>query len=123
MAKKKFTSYSTNSLSATESGKIYDLEVIRQDILNTVWTRKGEYPIDLKRGMIVHDYVFSPMLNEVEKSIIIEDTKAQLAEDPRFEVRDVRVFSEDDNHAIVLYIDLFVPPLNEELNLKIDIEE
>lgn len=123
MSVRKFKSFSTNSDLATETGKIFDLEVIRQDVLNTVWTRKGEYPMDLNRGMLVHDFMFSPTLNDVEKSMIIEDARTQLEEDPRYVVEDVRVFNDDEQQYIILYIDLFVPPLDASLNLKINIEE
>lgn len=119
----KFRSYSTNSPLAGKSGRIYDLEVIRQDILNMVNTRKGEYPLDLNRGFLIHDFLFSPSLNELEKNMIVTDARNQLEEDPRFEIRDIQVFNDSEDQHIILYLSLFVPPLNESLNLTIDIEE
>lgn len=119
----KFKAFSSNSEKASATGKVYDLEVIRQDVLNMVHTRKGEYPMDLDRGFIIHDYLFSPTLNGTEENIIIEDAKKQLSEDPRFNITEVRVFTDDINQYIVLYLDLFVKPFDENIILEITFKE
>lgn len=121
MRSAKFRSYSTTM--GGKSGRIYDLDVIREDILNMVHTRKGEYPLDLDRGFLIHDFLFSPILNEVEKNMIIADARKQLEEDPRFSINDIQVFNDDEDQHIILFLSLSVEPLNENINLRIDIEE
>ncbi len=123
MAISKFKSFSTTASNASASGKIYDLDAIREDILNMVHTRKGEYPMDLNRGFLIHDFLFSPSLNATEESLIVEDAKNQLSEDTRFNINEIRVFSDEATQSVILYLDLYVKPLDEPLVMEINFEE
>lgn len=123
MAISKFKSFSTTTDAASASGKIYDVDAIREDILNMVHTRKGEYPMDLNRGFLIHDYLFSPSLTATEENLIIEDARQQLSEDTRISITEIRVFSDEITHSIILYLDLMVKPLDEPLVLEINFEE
>lgn len=122
MSNKVYKSFSTYNDKRTSAGKLYDIEVVKQDILSMVHTRKGDYPMDLNRGFIIHDFLFSPSLNDTETNLIEEDARAQLGEDPRFSILGVNVFS-DDTASIILYLSLRVLPFNSEINLTIDFKD
>jgi phage baseplate assembly protein W len=102
----KYKSFSTTSSKVTSSGVLYDMDVIMENVLNLLLTRKGDYPMDINKGCIIHNYVFHPTLNSDEKSEIIEDTTTQLQSDPRLSniMVDLEVMNEDI--IVAIYADV-----------------
>lgn len=106
-------------MNATSSGAIYELEVIKQDIINLCMTRKGSFPGDVRRGLLINDYIFQPELNEYEKNLILSDAEEQLNVDPRYDINRLDVVSNVDQQSMVLMINIKVYPFNHDVELNI----
>ena len=114
-----YMSYSNVNNNRNPSGSIYGLDVVKQDIINILMTRKGAFPGDVTRGFIIHDYLFQPSLNTYEENLIISDAREQLSEDPRFDINEIYLLMDDETQTIVLYMTLFVKPFNTDIELSI----
>lgn len=83
----------------------YDLDLARQDLLNHFNTRKGERIMLPEFGSIVWDMLFEP-LDEKNKSLIDEDVRTIIGNDPRWTLESVTI-TEAPNalniEAIVIY--------------------
>ncbi len=83
--------------------KIYDIECIREDVLNQFNIRKGERVMNPNFGTIIWDSIFEP-LNELTKEAIVEDIKTILSNEPRIIVQDVKV----DEYASGILLEITV---------------
>ena len=79
-----------DSTKKSQNFKIYDIECIRQDIINQFSTRKGERVMDPTSGTIIWDAIFEPMTEDLKISIS-EDIRALLKKEPRVTVEAVKV--------------------------------
>lgn len=118
-----FKSYSSVNVNANDTGAIYGLDVIKQDIINLAMTRKGAFPSDVNRGLLINDYIFQPTLNDYEENMIIEDAQEQFAEDPRFDINNIYILTDEDTHTLIMAMNIYVHPFNQEVDLKIPFRE
>ena len=70
--------------------KMYDMECIRQDIINQFNTRKGERVMNPKFGTIIWDAIFEP-LTDATRSAISQDIRDILNNEPRIITEEVKV--------------------------------
>lgn len=117
----KFKSVSTRSSKTSSSGVLYDMEVIKEDIIDLIMMRKGDLPQDNNVGCIIHEYVFNPSLNQDEIAEIKEDTIAQLSRDPRLSNINVHIHDSEEDLLITIYAS--VNTLKDQLILTIPIKE
>lgn len=75
---KGFSTVDESSLST----KIYDFDLIKQDILNIFQTRKGERVMNPEFGTIIWELIYEPFTSDV-KQAISEDVTRILNYDPR----------------------------------------
>ena len=89
--------------------KIYDVDLAKRDLLNELYTRKGERLMSPTFGSIVWDLLFDPLLpNVVEK--IREDCLRIIAKDPRLELLQLEVKESTDQHyLLVSFVLKYVP--------------
>lgn len=123
MDKKIFKSYSSVNNNATETGAIYGLDVIKQDIINLANTRKGAYPSDVTRGLLINDYVFEPTLNDYDERLIIDDAREQFSEDPRFEINELYLVGDEETHTLIMAMNIYVIPFDTDVDLQIPFRE
>ena len=81
------------------SFKIYDLELVKQDVLNELYTRKGERLMSPQFGSIVWDLLFDPMVPDVLE-LIRDDCLRIIRKEPRLELLKVDV--EESEHAVLV---------------------
>lgn len=62
--------------------KIYDFELIRQDIVNMFQTKKGERVMNPEFGTVIWSLIYEPFTNDI-KQLISEDVTRVLNYDPR----------------------------------------
>lgn len=74
--------------------KLYDFELIKQDLLNQFNTRKGERLMNPQFGSIIWDLIFEPLTVEV-KQLIANDIDRILASDPRVTPTFVNIVEQD----------------------------
>jgi phage baseplate assembly protein W len=74
--------------------KLYDHELIKQDLLNQFNTRKGERVMNPAFGSIIWDLIYEPLTPEV-KQLISMDIDRILASDPRVTPTLVNIVEQD----------------------------
>lgn len=89
--------------------KIYDIELAKRDLLNEIYTRKGERLMSPTYGYIVWDVLFDPITDELVE-VIKEDTQRIVSRDPRLEINTIDVTEDVDLQTITVKVILnYVP--------------
>ena len=99
--------------------KLYDFELIKQDLLNRLSVRKGERVENPNFGTIIYDTLFEP-LTEVVKKVIAEDITEQLNADPRLSTENIRVTQYDHGIAVEATLTYVPYDITEKLVFKFD---
>lgn len=95
---------------ATEHNpSLYDLQLIKQDLINHFHIRKGEKLNNPDFGTIIWDMLFEPM-TETSKTLIINDVTEIINSDPRTKVNKVVVTTKEQ--GIQIEIELVYLPYN-----------
>ena len=106
---------------ASESGSfaLYDLALIKQDIINHFHIRKGEKLENPNFGTIIWDTLFEPLTEDI-KQLILDDVTTIINYDPRVQVANITV-SEYES-GIQIECDLTYLPYNisESLRFRFD---
>lgn len=99
--------------------KLYDFDLIKQDLINRLSVRKGERVENPEFGTIIYDVIFEP-LTEALKQAIADDISNNLNADPRLSTQDI-VVSESE-HGISVQASITYVPYNitEKLTFSFD---
>jgi phage baseplate assembly protein W len=92
----------SNDLSLTN--KIYDFDLIQQDILNMFQTKKGERVMNPEFGTVIWSLIYEPFTSDV-KQLISEDVTRILNYDPR--VTPTQINITDVDYGLVIEATLF----------------
>lgn len=76
----------------SSSNVLYDIALIKQDIVNHFHIRKGEKLSDPTFGTIIWDVLFEPLTDQV-RNLIIKDVSEVINYDPRVNVNQITVDS------------------------------
>lgn len=79
----------------------YDL--IKQDLLNALNTRKGSRVMNPNEGTIIWDMIFEPLTEETQQAIV-QDIANIVAKDPRLSVSNIDITAV--NNSIFMTLDL-----------------
>jgi phage baseplate assembly protein W len=91
------TTYKGFSSRAEESNfKMYDFQLVKQNLINRLSVRKGERVENPEFGTIIYDVLFEP-LTEAVKQAILDDITANVNADPRLQTADNIVVSQSDH--------------------------
>lgn len=108
MSMRKFKGFSTVN-KQWGNFKLYDIDLAKQDLLNELYTRKGERIMSPDFGSIVWDLLFDPISDETIQ-LIQEDMQRILTKDPRLELKQLDVREDIDSQTIIVAIILnYVP--------------
>lgn len=101
------------------SSRLFDIALIKQDIINHFHIRKGEKLSDPDFGTVIWDILFEP-LTEQNKNIIIQDVSDIINYDPRVQVNEILV--DQYESGILVSCELVYLPYTivEKLRLKFD---
>ena len=89
--------------------KIYDIELAKRDLLNEIYTRKGERLMSPTYGYVVWEVLFDPLTDETV-DIIREDTLRIISRDPRLQLNTLDVTEDIDLQTLTVKIILnYVP--------------
>lgn len=102
----KFTYVGFSSVNKRQGFKLYDSELVKQDLLNHFYIRKGEKLENPNFGTVIWDLLFEQFTENV-KSLIIKNVEEIINYDPRVVVNEVIVDSTDYGirvEAAVTYI-------------------
>lgn len=118
-----YRGYSSFEFEATGSFKIVDVELVKLDILNHIFTRRGERVHQPTFGTIIPDLVFEPLDEETLDSLESE-LRFVFDYDPRVELLDLQIIPAEDENSVtasarLLYVELDTEDL---MNLNIEFE-
>lgn len=99
---------------------IKDVELVKLDLLNHIFTRRGERYMMPTFGTRIPDMAFEP-LDEITLMIIDEDLRTVVGFDPRVKLQQLTVQPDYDNNTVVASLRLFYIELNITDNLDIHI--
>ena len=77
---KGFSTVNSNSIKSS----LYDLELIKQDLINQFYIRKGEKLENPEFGTIIWDMLFEPLTEQI-KTLIVNDVTNIVNSDPRIQ--------------------------------------
>lgn len=92
-----------------KNNELVDIDLVKRDILNHFYTRKGERVMYPNFGSIIWDLLFEPF-DETNKDLILNDSIQIVSLEPRVELADTRVIEYE--HGIRLEIDVIYKPSN-----------
>jgi phage baseplate assembly protein W len=114
-----FTYKGFSSKESKNGFKLYDIDLVKQDIINHFYIKKGEKLENPSFGTVIWDLLFEPMTEEV-KQLMAKDVEEIINYDPRISVQAVSVDATDQGIRIsaeVVYL-----PFNVSENMLFDFD-
>jgi phage baseplate assembly protein W len=74
-------------------------EMVKKDLLNHLFTRRGERVMMPDFGTSIQDMVFDPN-DEITRRLITDEIQSVIDQDPRVELIRMTVSADEDNHRI-----------------------
>jgi phage baseplate assembly protein W len=109
-----------STVSTTSEGyALYDLELIKQDLLNNFHVRRGERLMNPTFGTVIWDLLFEPM-TETLKETIITNVNEIINMDPRLVVKDVIVTTYESGIQIEAILTYLPYNISEAMQLRFD---
>ena len=84
-----------------------DIDLVKQDLLNTFNTQRGERVMRPEYGTIIYDYLFDPF-DGLTREAILDDVRRIIDEEPRVQL--VSLDSREMGHAIRIDVTLNFRP-------------
>ena len=119
---KMFIGFSTNDVvPGNTKTTMYDLDLVKRDLLNQFMTRKGERVMLPNYGSIIWDQLFEPFTDAI-KNLIVQDVVRIINSEPRVILKSVNVY--ETQHGVAVDNSLYYAPWNvvDSLNLTFDAE-
>jgi phage baseplate assembly protein W len=114
-----FTYKGFNSSDPANGFKSYDIDLVKQDIINHFNIRKGEKLMNPEFGTIIWDLLFEQFTPDVRK-LVIQDVETIINYDPRISINTIAVDSTDQGIRIEADI-IYVPfNVNEKMTFDFD---
>lgn len=114
-----FTYKGFNSADNTNGFKSYDIDLVKQDIVNHFNIRKGEKLMNPEFGTIIWDMLFEQFTPDVKK-IIIQDVETIVNSDPRIAINSILVDSTDQGIRISADVTYLPFNINEKMTFDFD---
>ena len=108
MANNIFKGYSTYGPGKSRSWVLYDLDLIKQDLMNIFMTRLGERIMRPTLGCNIWEYIYEPLTPDVVE-IIEEEVTRIVSLDTRLSVQNIQINT--TTNGIVILIQLLYIPL------------
>ena len=99
--------------------RLYDFDLIKQDLINRLSVRKGERVENPEFGTIIYDCIFEPLTNAL-KQAIADDVSANLNADPRISTSDILVSETEKGIAVQATITYVPYNITEKLTFSFD---
>ena len=115
---KTYKGFSTVS-TATENFSLFDLELIKQDILNHFHVRQGERLMNPSFGTIIWDILFEPLTEDL-KQAIAKNVETIINYDPRITAKDVIITEYESGLQIECFLTYLPYNISEKLKLQFD---
>ena len=116
-----FTYKGFSSQDSKTGFKSYDIDLVKQDIVNHFYIRNGEKLMNPDFGTVIWDLLFEPFTEDVKK-LIVEDVEQIINYDPRISINGVSIDSTDMGIRIEADITYLPFNVNERMAFNFDKE-
>jgi phage baseplate assembly protein W len=99
--------------------KLYDIDLVKQDLINHFYIRKGEKLENPEFGTIIWDMLFEQFTEDV-KNMIAKDVEDIINYDPRIAVNEVQIDSTDQGIRIQADVTYIPFNINERMSFNFD---
>lgn len=106
-----YKGFSTKKFAAERTFHISDIKCVEEDLLNHIFTRRGERVMMPDYGTIIPDLAFEPM-DEITLSILRDELETVVRFDPRVQLIFLKLNPDYDNSSVVAQLSLFYVELN-----------
>jgi len=103
----------------SENYSLYDLGLIKQDLINHFHIRQGEKLSDPTFGTIIWDCIFEPMTEDL-KELIVKDVERIINFDPRVTAKDVVITAYESGIQIECELTYLPYNVSEVLRFRFD---
>lgn len=104
---------------SSENFVLYDLELIKQDLLNSFNVRQGERLMNPQFGTIIWDMIFEPLTEQL-KEIIADNVTNILNSDPRVQASNVLITPYDTGLQITCTLKFVPYNIQQNMQFKFD---
>ena len=108
-----------STLTGNRKYRLTDFELVKQDLINHFYIRKGEKLMKPNFGTIIWNVIHEPFTEEL-KSVIAADIKAIAAYDPRLSMDNVVITEYEQGIQIELQLRYIPTNQSSVMNLKFD---
>ena len=105
MANAIYRGFSSAKWNTSRTFGLSNIELVKQDLLNHIYTLKGERLMMPNFGTRIPMLTFEPN-DEETRQIVEDDLRAVFAYDPRVSLISLSVLNLPDNNAIIAFADL-----------------
>ena len=103
----------------TENFSLYDLDLVRQDLINHFHVRQGERLMNPTFGTVIWDLLFEPLTEEL-KAAITQDVNTIINYDPRVRAQNVIVTAYESGIQIECNLTYLPYNISQNLQLRFD---
>jgi phage baseplate assembly protein W len=104
---------------SSENFRLYDFELIKQDIINHFNVRQGERLMNPQFGCIIWALIFEPLTEQV-KDIVLQNVNTIINYDPRVQAENVVITAYDTGLQIQCILKYLPYNIQQNLQLKFD---
>jgi phage baseplate assembly protein W len=115
-----FTYKGFSSSETSKNYKLYDIDLVKQDLINHFYIRKGEKLENPEFGTVIWDMLFEQFTEDV-KTIIAKDVEDIINYDPRIAVNEVQV--DTTEQGIRIQADIVYIPFNVNERMTFDFDK
>ena len=108
-----------STIGRTRKYRLTDFELVKQDLINHFYIRKGEKLMNPDFGTIIWNVVHEPLTEDL-KSVIVTDIKAIASYDPRISIDNVVITEYDQGIQVELQLRYVQTNQTNLLNLQFD---
>ena len=105
MATVKYKGFSSANWSKNKSFRLTNIDLVKRDLLNHIWTAKGERVMMPNFGTRIPILAFEQN-DETTRAIVENDLREVFEYDPRVRLLNLQVANLPDNNTIVAIVDL-----------------
>lgn len=118
-----YKGFSSKRFQHDKSFVMTDLDLVKEDLINHIFTRRGERVRMANFGTAIPDLVFEPLTDEVVNSVR-EELLAVFTYDPRVQLIDMAVIPLVDESSVVALADLSYIELDikDRMSLRIEFD-
>jgi len=108
-----------STVGRTRKFRLTDFELVKQDLINNFYIRKGEKLMNPDFGTIIWNVVNEPLTEDL-KSVIVTDIKTIAGYDPRLSIDNVIVTEYDQGIQVELQLRYVLTDQTNVMNLQFD---